>query len=197
MNLSCQTVLFWLSYTALSMKHLWLTTLSFLPLYGAGVACQSICRWPRSGQGLDTEALRLPQGYLAHNHDTLPPQCAWLFADASWHMSPQKEADEGKAISRQRGGQREKALGSSPSQGPACFNLEEAWLAWQSATAMDDAWIQPSVFECVFQGIIWHFCVGTHRHRWDKDIQKRAALDLSSTHLPLFLLKDEKQVQTK
>jgi len=96
---------------------LWLTALSFLPLHGAGVACQSIFRWPRSGQALDTEALRLPQGNLVHSRDPLPPQCAWLSAGASWHVTPQKEVDAGKAISGQQGGQREKALGSSPSQG--------------------------------------------------------------------------------
>lgn len=130
---------------------------------------KSICRWPRPGHGLDPEALRLPQVYPTHNQDPLPLQCAWLFADASWHMSSQKERDEGKAISRQRGGQREKALGSSPSLGPVYF------ISWRGLIGLTVSHRHGQCLNtalCVqvcFQGVIWHFCAGMYWCKWDKE----------------------------
>lgn len=72
------------------------------------------------GQDRENEALGLPQNCLTHNHDPLPSQCAWLLADATCNMSTSKEADEGKAT-RQKNGQREKTVGSSPCKDPLHF----------------------------------------------------------------------------
>lgn len=81
----------------------------------------------------------------------------------------QKERDEGKAISSQQGGQREKALGSCPSQCPVYFiswrGLIGLTVRHRHGQCLNTA---PCVQVC-FQGVIWHFCAGMYWHRWDKD----------------------------
>lgn len=147
------------------MKYLWLTTLSFLQLHGAGVAFQSICRWPRSVEG--SEALRLPQAYLAHNHDPLPRPRSWLFAAASWHISP----------SRRRQMKERQSADSGVAKQKKCWEilllrvlralfLEEAWLAWQPQPQPQSVPDHSPLCSGVFPSVIWHFCVGMYLCKW-------------------------------
>lgn len=165
----------------LNICHWWFCWLS---LHGASVNGQSTCRWPKSGHGLDTEALVPLQSYLAHKDDCLPILWGWLFADVFWLKSIQKDADEGNHQTVKY--LEIKSSGKFTFSGLSLF-LKEPWLAWLPSICV---WV-------CFQGITWHFSVGMYMYKWDKGIHKCSALVLTPLFISLCFLKGGKNKKSK